>query len=83
MGESFWEVAPYSAGVKVLLNPNKKLEQEQTHHIDERPIFNMFLNFYWLSIQNVQTYYGDQTIIHCYNIGGLILLGKSRFAYFP
>ena len=45
MGESLWEVAPYSAGIKVPLNPNKKLEQEQTHHIDERPILNIVLAF--------------------------------------
>ena len=45
MGASLWEVAYFSADVKVPLT-QKKLEQKQSHHIDETPLLDIFINFY-------------------------------------
>ena len=42
MAVSLWEVAYISAEVKVPLTP-KKLEQEYSHHSDERPLMSLLI----------------------------------------
>ena len=44
----------------------KKLEQEHSHHIEKRPLFNLFMNFYWVLRNTFKTQNGDQTICHCF-----------------
>ena len=44
----------------------KKLEQEHSHHIEKRPLFNLFMNFYRVLRNTFKAQNGDQTICHCF-----------------
>ena len=44
----------------------KKLEQEHFHHIENRPLLNLFMNFNWVLRNTLKTQNGHWTICHCF-----------------